>query len=100
MKPQSGGRFGQGAATAGDVRLGNFRKRPDPKGRTNSAKAQMRPKNQNFAKVNIHTLKSVNTDLTTHIELNATSQQDETLNFKAKILKDAKISPLDSSQSR
>jgi len=29
VKPQSGGRFGQGAATAGDVRLGNFRKRPD-----------------------------------------------------------------------
>ena len=29
VKPQSGGRFGQGAATAGNVRLGNFRKRPD-----------------------------------------------------------------------
>ena len=54
-----GGRFGQGATTAGDVRLGNFKKRLDPKGRTNNAKAQRRPKNQNLAKANFHTLKGV-----------------------------------------
>jgi len=31
MKLQSGGKFDQGAATAGEMRLSIFRKRPDPK---------------------------------------------------------------------
>ena len=46
VKPQSGGRFGQGAATAGDVRLGNFRKRPDQQREGSKIKNQISRKGQ------------------------------------------------------
>ena len=42
----SGGRFGQGAATAGDVRLGNFRKRPDQQREGSKIKNQISRKGQ------------------------------------------------------
>ena len=56
MTLQSGGYFGLGAATAGEIGLHFFQKRPDPKGKTNSAKARLRPKKQNLAKANFYTL--------------------------------------------
>ena len=50
MTLQSGGNFGLGAATGGEVGLNFFQKRPDPKRKTNSAKAQLRSKSNSFFK--------------------------------------------------
>ena len=50
MTLQSGENFGLGAATAGEIGLNLFQKRPDPKRKTNSAKAQLRSKSNSFFK--------------------------------------------------
>ena len=54
VKPQSGGRFGQGAATAGDVRLRNFRERSDQQCEGSKSKINF------LAKANINILRVVN----------------------------------------
>ena len=62
VKPQSGRRFGQGAATVGDVRLRNFRKSPDQQCEGSKSKIKF------LAKANINMLRVVNKPNTIQIE--------------------------------
>ena len=95
MTLQSGGNFGLGAATAGEIGLNLFQKSPDPKRKTNSAKSQLRSKSNSFFKAKNHTLRVP--EQTTRLKLIWTKQSKKrAINFKRRDkLKDAELSTVD-----
>ena len=85
MTVQSGGNFGLGAITVGEIGLNLFQKRPDPKRKLTALRPNCDQKTKNLAKANFHTLWTLKTDHTTHIELNEASKQDGHSTSNAKI---------------
>ena len=70
MKLQSGGKFDQGAATAGEMRLSISRKRPDPKRKPTTLRVNYSQKHFSLLRQKNFMLYGIKTDRMTQTKLN------------------------------